>query len=110
MPTRPITILALVWLALIVLLFFSVGAFMKLYGYPEPRPWPILPLAFREYLFLWLALPILWTLLATYTSARAPRYYLPTFVAGFVLAISTCLFGTMAVLLASQAPQMCLLP
>jgi len=106
MNTRPIIILVVAQIFLLVTVFILVGIFMKMWGYPDARPWPALPPLFREQ-FIWLFLgSVVWASLAIFTAARAHSFYKSLIIIGIALAALLAFFGIDAVFQSMAGPKM----
>ena len=77
MPARPITTIALTQVALVIISFFGLAAFMKLQGYPTSHSggWNPLALFLRQRGLWMLLVPVLWTLSCLLAERRAPRFW-----------------------------------
>ena len=75
MNARPVTILSLIQIFLIVAVFILVGVFMKLHGYPDPRPWPFLPIFVRENIFYILLISMVWAGITIYSGTKPTHLY-----------------------------------
>ncbi len=105
MNARPVTILALIQIFLIVSVFIFVGVSMKLHGYPEPRPWPFLPIFVREHVFYILLVSVIWASITIYSETKPTRLYRVMMIAGAILAAGIAFLGIAAISLALAGPK-----
>lgn len=72
-PTRLITVLGIIQVAVIIIAFFALGAVMKADGYPASSRWDEFPIFLRQYGMFLLLLPVVWAAVCADTEHRHPE-------------------------------------